>query len=203
MATSSHTSAGRPRSTEADDAIYDATIEILIEKGFGGISFEAVAATAGVAKTTIYRRHKTKEDLVVAALRCRLHGPTIETTGDFKDDLARLMSVIRTNMVDNNGIRMVSALMVEMDRAPLLLETFREKGHEERREHFMRFVTTAIDAGIVKPDVDPEIVCDMAVGALLAQTMAAGYPDPAYVTQLVDQVWSLIAVDPSVTTGAS
>lgn len=203
MVTSTHTSAGRPRSTKADDAIYDATIEILVQKGFGGVSIEAVATAAGVAKTTVYRRHKGKEELVVAALRCRLHGPIIEVTGDFKADLATLMGLIRTNMVDNNGIRMVSALLVEMDRAPLLLETFREKGHAQRREHFMRFVSAGIEAGVVKPDVDPELVCDMAVGALLAQTMAVAYPHVDYVAQLADQIWSLIAVDPSVTTGAS
>ena len=59
---------GRPRSEEADQAILGATIMLLAEHGVYGLSIEAVAAEAGVGKTTIYRRWQTKEDLVVAAL---------------------------------------------------------------------------------------------------------------------------------------
>ena len=59
---------GRPRSEKADEAILRATITLLAEHGVYGLSIEAVAAEAGVGKTTIYRRWQTKEDLVVAAL---------------------------------------------------------------------------------------------------------------------------------------
>ena len=47
---------GRPRSTEADAAITRATLEVLREEGFRGLSVEAVRQRAGVGKATIYRR---------------------------------------------------------------------------------------------------------------------------------------------------
>ena len=64
----------RPRgaagSAIADEAIREAAIDLFAERGFGGLSVERVAALAGVAKTTIYRRYPSKVDLVMAAGAC-------------------------------------------------------------------------------------------------------------------------------------
>ena len=60
---------GRPRSERAARAIIDATIDLLAEEGgVAGVSIEAVAARAGVGKTTIYRRWPNKEALIIDAL---------------------------------------------------------------------------------------------------------------------------------------
>ncbi|WP_335974635.1 MULTISPECIES: TetR/AcrR family transcriptional regulator [Streptomycetaceae] len=59
---------GRPRSAEADRAILDATRAALVELGYGGLTLGDVAARAGVAKTTLYRRWAGKNELVVDAL---------------------------------------------------------------------------------------------------------------------------------------
>src|SRR5262245_65658364 len=59
---------GRPRDASADHRILAATFRQLVDVGYPSLSVEAVAADAGVAKTTIYRRYPTKRDLAVAAL---------------------------------------------------------------------------------------------------------------------------------------
>jgi AcrR family transcriptional regulator len=41
---------------------------LLGESGFGSLTVEGVAARAGVAKTTIYRRYRSKADLALAVL---------------------------------------------------------------------------------------------------------------------------------------
>ena len=61
---------GRPRSTEADEAILEAAVDLFAECGFDGLTVEGVAARAGVGKATIYRRYPGKLDLVIAASRC-------------------------------------------------------------------------------------------------------------------------------------
>ncbi len=45
-------------------AMLQATLKLLAEVGFDGMSMEAIAARARVGKTTIYRRHATKKELV-------------------------------------------------------------------------------------------------------------------------------------------
>src|SRR3712207_5473935 len=56
---------GRPRDPSRDDAIRAAILRLLAEVGYGALTMDAVAAEAGVGKATIYRRWRTKHDLVV------------------------------------------------------------------------------------------------------------------------------------------
>ena len=60
--------AGRPRSSVAELAILQATRELLIEGGVRGLAIEKAAARAGVAKTTIYRRWRDKDELALAVV---------------------------------------------------------------------------------------------------------------------------------------
>lgn len=59
---------GRPRSADADRAILAATRTVLAEQGWGRLTLGDVAARAGVAKTTLYRRWAGKNELVVDAV---------------------------------------------------------------------------------------------------------------------------------------
>ena len=48
--------------------ILDATRELLVDGGVHGLTVEGVAIRAGVAKTTIYRRWRSKDELALAVL---------------------------------------------------------------------------------------------------------------------------------------
>src|SRR5437660_7873953 len=52
--------------TEA--AILKATSELIVEVGVRGLTVEGVAARSGVAKTTIYRRWRSKDELALAVI---------------------------------------------------------------------------------------------------------------------------------------
>src|ERR687894_392068 len=56
---------GRPRDPSRDDVIRAAILRLLADVGYGALTMDAVAAEAGVGKATIYRRWRTKQDLVV------------------------------------------------------------------------------------------------------------------------------------------
>ncbi|GAB3995376.1 hypothetical protein GCM10029992_12460 [Glycomyces albus] len=58
---------GRPRDGRIDGAIAQATRELLAERGYAGLTVDAVAARAGVGKAAIYRRHATKQEMIFAA----------------------------------------------------------------------------------------------------------------------------------------
>src|SRR5438270_13048629 len=51
-----------------EGAILKATSELIVEVGVRGLTVEGVAARAGVAKTTVYRRWRSKEELALAVL---------------------------------------------------------------------------------------------------------------------------------------
>ncbi|MEU3600703.1 TetR/AcrR family transcriptional regulator [Streptomyces sp. NPDC006798] len=59
---------GRPRTAGTDTAILDATRATLVDLGWSKLTMGEVAARAGIAKTTLYRRWDNKNDLVVDAV---------------------------------------------------------------------------------------------------------------------------------------
>jgi len=59
---------GRPRDPALDAAILDAARSLLIEHGYQGMSLQGVARRAGVHMPAIYRRWRTKADLIISVV---------------------------------------------------------------------------------------------------------------------------------------
>src|SRR5205814_3995053 len=85
---------GRRRNEALSQAIVDATLAILREEGYDGLSIETIARRAGVSRPTIYTRWRTLHDLVLEAARqARDTGPVFEgiidvpDTGSMRGDL--------------------------------------------------------------------------------------------------------------------
>lgn len=78
---------GRPRLVDVDERILEAAIDELCENGVAAFAFERVAAQAGVARTTVYRRWPTKTDLIVGAIELLRVRSIVPDTGDLRADL--------------------------------------------------------------------------------------------------------------------
>ena len=78
---------GRHRSQAADDAILTATVELLREHGYRGLTMSGVIERSGVSSATLYRRWPTKQAVVVAALRTITADPCPADTGSLAGDL--------------------------------------------------------------------------------------------------------------------
>ena len=72
---------GRPRDPQIDAAVLDATLAVLDESGYGGLTLEEVARRAGTTKPAIYRRWPNRQRLVLAALGQRLGEARAPDTG--------------------------------------------------------------------------------------------------------------------------
>ena len=84
-------SIGRPREQRADRAILAAALELMAEHGVRDLRMDDVAERAGVGKATIYRRHRSKDELVTAAVAALVTEITVPDTGSTRDDLLGLM----------------------------------------------------------------------------------------------------------------
>src|SRR4051794_24873815 len=73
---------GRQRSPEVDQAVMSAALDLVSEGGFGAVSMEAIAAKAGVAKTTIYRRWPNRAAVVMDAFIARVGSQTLFDPGE-------------------------------------------------------------------------------------------------------------------------
>ena len=85
---------GRKRDHTRNAPILDATLAVLAEAGYEGMTIDMVAARAGTARATVYRRWATKADLVLAAI-ARLSQTDagldhLPDTGSFRGDVIAL-----------------------------------------------------------------------------------------------------------------
>jgi AcrR family transcriptional regulator len=73
--------------------VLDATVGLLNESGYGGLTLEQVARRAGTTKPAIRRRWPTRQQLVLAALGQRLGGAKAPDTGCTLCDLDECLKV--------------------------------------------------------------------------------------------------------------
>jgi AcrR family transcriptional regulator len=84
---------GRPRDPQIDAAVLRATLAVLDQSGYGGLTLEEVARRAGTTKPAIYRRWRGRQQLMLAALALRLGAARAPDTGCTLCDLDECLKV--------------------------------------------------------------------------------------------------------------
>ncbi len=182
--------AGRPRSARSHQAILKATIELLTEEGFEAMSIEAIAARAGVGKTTIYRRWANKTDLVIDALDIlRSEVPLIDT-GDLRSDLIAVLQSgwqQSPSFLETLTLKMVG----ELKTNPEIFQAFFTRLVVPRSQQFGGMIERAKARGQIRPDVAPEFVVDLVAGPILFRTLFTSLVAPTpddFPTRVVDAI---------------
>jgi AcrR family transcriptional regulator len=159
--------AGRPRSEKAEKAIIEATLDLIAEgMGVSELSIEAIAARAGVGKTTIYRRWANKEELVADALST-LKRPVPPLPGSsVRDDLIALVDSMSSD-ADTRNRRVMNIAMSEADRYPRLMERFVKRAIEPRRKAVLGVIERGIATGELRSDLDPHLALAMIQGTMM------------------------------------
>ena len=187
---------GRPRDPEADRAILQTTLKLLTEHGYAGLSVARVAAEAGVGKTTIYRRYTTKEELVAAAvgaLKDELGPPP--NTGDVRADIVEMIVRSQEILVRGPGFAMIGALLVEERRNPQLIELFRERIMQPRRDDVITLLKRGVERGEIRANADLAVAAHAILGSILASHILGVAESAEMIEHTVDTIWRGIARD--------
>ena len=95
---------GRPRDPSRDGVIRAAILRLLADVGYGALTMDAVASEAGVGKATIYRRWRTKQDLVVDTISdLNRDEAAPPDTGSLEGDLRAMMRQMVTMISGPTG----------------------------------------------------------------------------------------------------
>ena len=190
-----HRPPGRPRSADADRAILRATVDLLADEGYAGVTMEGVAAKAGVGKATVYRRWPSKSALVVDAISaCRDVGWQPPDTGSARDDLLAFVRGFGDVLRSSDAGRVMPALVAELARSPELAATFRDGFVQPRRARVLEAVGRGVERGEVRPDVDAELVADAVVALLQHRFLVTEMEiDDDLPERLLDMLWRGIA----------
>ena len=178
---------GRPRRSATGHAILKATREILAQCGVHGLTVEGVAERSGVAKTTIYRRWRSKEDLALAALlEVIREEPAPRQLGSTEAVLAAYLGQLVKNVNSKLYGRILRGLISEMAADPVLARGFREQVLARRIAAMTGLLARGIERGELRPDLDMEIAIDLLLGPIYYRLLMSGQPlTRAFVDRLI------------------
>jgi AcrR family transcriptional regulator len=169
----------RPR-TRADrtrEAILEATFELLRARGFAGTSIDAIAAAAGVSKTTIYASWRSKSELVVELLgRFADDAALTPDTGELREDL--LLALRRLVEVADVLRGVAQGIVAEAVHDPSLASALSQFVDGWRR-HEHELVQRSIERGLIPADIDEEIATDLVASVVYFRLLFAAPNAPA------------------------
>ncbi len=158
---------GRPRSADADRAIVEATLDLLTESGVASLAIEQVAARAGVAKATIYRRWPNKEALILEALSTVEDRPVELPGTSLRDDLLALLRGIIGRTVDPRRSQLYAWMVAEGERSPEIAHRYKSRVVERRRELLRSVLRRWQEKGELRADIDIETAELLVAGPML------------------------------------
>lgn len=171
------------RGEEVDRRIHAAAMALLRAHGPSAVTVEAVAAASGVARTTIYRRHRDRADVLESALKELAAGHLVAPSPDVWSDMRDAIYLTITTFQENEGVGVFLGLVQTGD--PELVELIRNKLLRPRIAQAVRRLADGVEAGQVRVDADVEVATDLVLGAVAARFAHAGTFPPEWVESVV------------------
>lgn len=162
------------RSARVRSAVLQATLQQLLAGGYEQLSVREVAAAAGVAPTTIYRRWNSRPELVLAALM-ELSATSIPVpdTGTLEGDLRSL-------------VRGVAAALSQPQLRPLLRSLvtlpddvageYRRSFWADRQARTRIVVERAVERGELPAGTDPAPILEVLIAPIWFRLLVSGAP---------------------------
>jgi AcrR family transcriptional regulator len=164
---------GRPRDTALDTAIANATEAVLLSHGYGAVNIDRVAKLAGTTRAAIYRRAKTRGELIVGLLVSRFGVDPAPDSGNLRQDL-RLIQELQRNFFNDPVIRAALAgVLSDAHADDDLGAVFYERFMAPRRASVAAMLARAADRGEIPPPAEPSVISDLLTGPLLLRAVIA------------------------------
>ena len=156
------------------------------------MTVERVAATSGVAKTTIYRRFHDRRDMLQTALAGITELPTPAPEVPTREKIRWALASARDVLENVLGLTSVAVLLAGQD------EEFTESVRAVLRPHTDRLVDllqAAVEAGNVRSDIDLDAVLHLMLSASLGERLLQGEVRQDWLDHTVEILWSGIGAD--------
>ncbi len=177
-----------PRCERSQQRALAAAVELLREDGLPGLTFEAVAARSGVAKTTLYRHFTDRAALHLAAIESV--GPTavMPATDDLRADLVEFISRLDDSLHHSDFGAILPSAVDGAERSDEMADLARVVAGQRRRMLEAR-LGEGQRSGVLESDADLDLVVSQLVGPLFYRRFFSRQEhDAAFVPALVDQV---------------
>jgi AcrR family transcriptional regulator len=165
---------GRPRDPRADRSIVTAALELIAEQGVHAFRMDDVAERAGVGKGAIYRRYRSKDELVTAAVAELVSEIAVPDTGSTHDDLLALMRDAVAVYANPTAAGVMPSVVAAMRRQPELAQAVRGGFLASRRDALREVLERGVARGDLRDDLDLEFALDVLGGPLFYRLLVTG-----------------------------
>jgi AcrR family transcriptional regulator len=182
------------RSARIQAAVFETTIQCLQEQGYEAWSFASIAQRTGIHESTLYRRWKTKEQLVLDALASRVaQAIPIPDTGALRSDLIQLLQSLRTFLESPVGQALIQT-GIGARNTPAISTL--AKDYWQRRSTLLRpLFERAIARGELSAHTDIPLLFETLIGALYVRQFLLREPlEETLPERIVDLVLSGVSI---------
>jgi AcrR family transcriptional regulator len=169
-------------------AILEAADDLLVERGFAGVTIEGIAARAQVAKQTIYRWWTSKTDILFDALAEDAAEYFTAHDGDLGSDLRHHLRQLAAFLADTDAGAVCRALAGQAQHDPGVAARFRADFVTPQRNRDRAPFRRAQSRGELPDAMDIDLAVDQLVGPVYYRVLVTGQPvPPEFTDALVDQ----------------
>jgi AcrR family transcriptional regulator len=159
------------RSARVREAVLQSAFALLTEKGLDALTIADIAARAGVHETSIYRRWRTKNALVLeASVEFAKSAVPVPDTGSVRSDLVAFVKSLIALMTSPRG-QMLTAL--GQSQHPHVVAA-RQNLFRLRRELVRQIFDRAVARRELPPNADPSLFLETLVAPLYLRLLVTG-----------------------------
>ncbi len=181
------------RSALVRRAVLTATLEQVLEHGVSGLTIGDVAARAGVAETTVYRRWGNRTALIADAVtELAAAGNPPPDTGTLRGDLVQVLEQIVT-LVTRPGMERLLGTTIALSADPDVAAA-RKTFWTDRFERIAPVIRRGTERGELRPDVAPHDVIETLCSPLYFRLLVTDRPiDAEFISRCVDHTFAVYA----------
>lgn len=176
------------RSETAREAVIHAADDLLVAKGYAGVTMEGIAKAAGVAKQTVYRWWSSKADVLMDVfLEDAAFQLDPSDLGSLEADLRHHVGATARFLTADDAGAVFRALIGQSQHDPQLADTFRARYLREQQARDQIPFVRAVQRGELPAGIDVALLAEQLVAPLYYRVIVTGETvDRGFLDSLVD-----------------
>lgn len=178
------------RSARVGRALLDATVDVLADVGYEALTFDAVARCAGVSRTTVYRRWRSKRALVGASVLalCEARMAQLRDTGSLNGDLREIVAAMAPGDARERQRSAVLLSVLSAEHDDRALAGVLCVARERVQLRLFAVVERAIRRGELPPGLEPALVIEPLLATLHLRRASSPDASARFVERLVELI---------------
>ncbi|MGW2637195.1 TetR/AcrR family transcriptional regulator [Streptomyces sp. NPDC001348] len=162
---------------DVTEAIRAAVFEELAASGYARMSIEGIARRAGVGKTAVYRRWRSKLHLVLDVVSAlAVMGLPVPDTGSLEGDLRLLYELTARALRHPVASQIIPDLQAEAARNPEIAEAMQKALRDGQEGVASKIIAAAAERGELRVAADDELALDLISGPLYWRSVVIRSP---------------------------